>query len=172
MGNSPYLKKKKEGSRNPKSRPPFCHLTNHFPPISFSLSLSPPRSPSFSFFLLLSLFHDLPEISSVGDSRADTCRSSRSRASRNAGLWFPCSKIAVVDDGTLPLWRAAATVTVQPPQATFDGGSWLHEVSFDPKIVIVPLIHEESGRISKHAFRDRLSKLWLWIWAKRGLIFK
>ena len=40
-----------------------------------------------------------------------------------------------------------------------DSGYWLHEVPFDPTIVMVLLICKESGRVVKHAFRDKLSKL-------------
>ena len=36
--------------------------------------------------------------------------------------------------------------------ATLDGGSWLHEFSFDPKIVIVPLVHDKSGRLKDTLF--------------------
>ena len=43
--------------------------------------------------------------------------------------------------------------------ATVDCGPWLEQVPFDPTIVMVPSVREESGQISKHAFQDKLSKL-------------
>ena len=46
-----------------------------------------------------------------------------------------------------------------PPPATFDGDFGYQEVPFDLTIVIVPLVRDKSGRISKHVFRDKLSKL-------------
>ena len=38
-------------------------------------------------------------------------------------------------------------------------GSWSQQVFFNLMIVTVPSVHDESGRIVKHAFRDKLSKL-------------
>ena len=43
--------------------------------------------------------------------------------------------------------------------AGVDGGLWLEQVSFEPMIVIMPLVRDKSGRILKYAFRDKLSKL-------------
>ena len=43
--------------------------------------------------------------------------------------------------------------------ATSEGGSGSQQVSFDPTIVMVPLVCDENSRNSKHAFRDKLSNL-------------
>ena len=46
-----------------------------------------------------------------------------------------------------------------PSPASLDSGSWFFEVPFDPMIVTVSLVRDESDWISKHVFRDKLSKL-------------
>ena len=57
------------------------------------------------------------------------------------------------------VWESGHGSSVDTPyQATFDGGSYLYDVPFDPTIVMVSLVHDESGRNSKHVFRDGLSK--------------
>ena len=43
--------------------------------------------------------------------------------------------------------------------ATVDGGPCLEQVPFDSTIVMVLSVRDESGRILKHAFRGKLSKL-------------
>ena len=43
--------------------------------------------------------------------------------------------------------------------ATFDGSSSLHEVPFDPMIIMIHLVRDESDQISKYVFQDKLSKL-------------
>ena len=43
--------------------------------------------------------------------------------------------------------------------ATVDGGHWLEQIPFDPTIVTVPLVRDETSQSLKHAFRDKLSKL-------------
>ena len=43
--------------------------------------------------------------------------------------------------------------------AMVDGGPWLEKVPFDPTIVMVPSVRDESSWILKHTFRDKLSKL-------------
>ena len=48
---------------------------------------------------------------------------------------------------------------VSPSLATVGGISQFHEVLFDPTIVTVPLVHDESDRILKHLFGGKLSKL-------------
>ena len=53
--------------------------------------------------------------------------------------------------------RFSTTVKWSSP-ATFDGDSWLQDVPFNPMIVRVPFVLDETGRIVKHAFRDKLSK--------------
>ena len=50
--------------------------------------------------------------------------------------------------------------------------SWPSKVCLDPLIVMVPWVHDESGRIYNHAFRGKLSKLWQLIRVKRDLIFR
>ena len=63
---------------------------------------------------------------------------------------------------TAPLAVVMALVqgaAVLPPLATVDDIPSLQQVAFDPTIVTVPSIRDESGWISKQAFRGRLSKL-------------
>ena len=49
---------------------------------------------------------------------------------------------------------------VPPSPAMPTAISRFHEVLFDPTIIMVPFVCDESGWISKHIFRGRLSKLW------------
>ena len=46
-----------------------------------------------------------------------------------------------------------------PSPVNFDRGSWPHEVQLIPLVVTVSLVRDESGRISKQAFRDKLSNI-------------
>ena len=58
--------------------------------------------------------------------------------------------------------RVTTTMVVELERrspATSDQGSWFHEVQLNLLVVLVSLVRDESGRISKHAFRDKLSKL-------------
>ena len=43
--------------------------------------------------------------------------------------------------------------------ATSDGGYGSQQVPFDPTIVMVPLVRDESDQNSKDVFQDKLSKL-------------
>ena len=56
-------------------------------------------------------------------------------------------------------WEARLPDSVPSPLAMVDGGSGLKQVQLNPTIVMVSLVRDENGQISKHAFRDKLSKL-------------
>ena len=54
-----------------------------------------------------------------------------------------------------PQWSNAQPLS----PVTVGGIPSLHEVPFDPTILTVPSIRDEGSQISKHVFRDELSKL-------------
>ena len=66
----------------------------------------------------------------------------------------PC--LAVQSPSSMAVYDAWEAVGETPSKhrslATFDSGYWLCEVPFDPTIVMVPLVHNETGRILKHNF--------------------
>ena len=58
------------------------------------------------------------------------------------------SSIAVYDS-----WEVVGETSAKRQSlTTFDSGYCLREVPFDPTIVMVPLVHDETGRILKHNF--------------------
>ena len=155
-----------EGSGDPSSAPP-CPSLSLFPSPSLSLSLA--RS------ICLSLLNSPrpPSRSTSSGPHLLTC--TVRRRPEDASWWgrqLLRRRNATNDDGG-GVWKWPREDNFDPPSpANVDGGSWIHKVPFDPTIVMVPLVHNESGRISKHVFRDKMSKLWQWSWAKRGLIFR
>ena len=159
----------------PPSLAPFLPMIS---PVRSSSAQPPATLSSFSLSLAQSLFLPLLSCLSLSSATFDL----RTLTIGRWHLWLHEAQtaLATLDQAWRPLklrqrrvgaWESGHGSSIDPPSlATFDYGSWLHEVPFDPTIVMVSLVHDESGQNSKHAFRDGLSKLWQLICAKQGLI--
>ena len=134
------------------------------PPISFSpsLPLSLPRC--FSLSLTLSLFLSLRTSKVPRDHLAPiiTLRNARYDGLQTTTMG---GKAASQPLRCRQQWLSTAHVRPQrshgemPSLATFGCGSKLPQVPLNLLVVLVPLVRDKSGRITKHVFRDKLSKL-------------
>ena len=143
-----------------------------------SLSLAASLSSLLSLSISLTLSLSLTSMEHNHGRSVGSCV----QATTRAGVRWPehTTKIgsSSVDHGMAPFAEGRALggrnsgVARMLALAKIDGGPWLEQVPFDPTIVMVPSVHDESGQILIHAFRDKFSKLWQGSWTKQGLIFR
>ena len=119
------------------------------PPLSFSLSLSCSLSPQHTIIRR-----------SLSSCRSNTPRAVQHYLEEAETSCLSSSKTKTPAFVRSTMCGKAVKAYVDPPHpVSFGGHSWFHEVPIDPTIVMVSLVCDESHRISKHVFRDKLSKL-------------
>ena len=151
-------------------RPPLfaSFLSPSLPSIlSRSISLS-----SMAIYSSLSLPWLPFVISATGASSTGTRCNMKTRARQMSWSHF-LSPWNATNEGGGGTWEWPRKDGLDPSSpATVDHGSWSPQLFLDSLVVMVPLARDKSGRIYKHAFWGKLSKLWQLIRVKRGLIFR